>query len=328
MKTLKLMVIGLGLGIMGGCAFFELGEEHPAYYVIDLSGGSTATTYPVASLKKMPEGGWTLADKTDKLVLAYVDKGSFRMGCESSEVGFTNTEAIPHDVEISKGFYMGVFPVTQRQYELVMGNNPSRFKGEVRPVEHVSYDDVRGRTKGANWPASTEVDADSFFGLLRAKTRLEGFDLPTEAQWEYACRAGTATALNSGVNLSDKRRCPEMDEVGRYRFNSGFVGGSPDGKGGDYRNHTTVGSYRPNGWGLYDMHGNIYEWCLDWFQPRSAFTNERMVDPVGPIRGNSRLLRGGSLFTDAADCRSAHRGTADQSGRNEFFGFRVCCNLR
>ncbi|MBO7448595.1 SUMF1/EgtB/PvdO family nonheme iron enzyme, partial [bacterium] len=128
--------------------------------------------------------------------------------------------------------------MTQKQYELVTGSTPSEHQGNARPVERVSYNMLRGTDKGAGWPANNEVDEDSFFGILRDKTGLS-FDLPTEAQWEFACRAETTTALNSGKNLTGTNEDANMNEVGRYSYNQN------DGKGG-YSQHTTVGSYLPN----------------------------------------------------------------------------------
>lgn len=187
-------------------------------------------------------------------------------------------------------------------------------------MERVSYDMLRGNDKGTEWPTGYEVDGTSFFGKLRAKTGLV-FDLPTEAQWEYACRAGTTTDLNSGKDLSDKRECEEMAEVGRYNRNY------DDGKGGYTDAHTTVGSYLPNIWGLYDMHGNVFEWCLDWFV---QYTGDA-TDPKGGEEGEFRILRGGSFQDYAYCCRSAYRRDAQRSQgyhgfANFVYGLRVVLN--
>ena len=188
--------------------------------------------------------------------------------------------------------------MTQRQYELIAGDNPSVYKGDARPVERVSYDMLRGNNKGTEWPTGYEVDGTSFFGKLRAKTGLV-LDLPTEAQWEYACRAGTTTDLNSGRDLSDKRECEEMAEVGRYSYNR------DDGKGGYTDAHTTVGSYFPNAWGLYDMHGNVFEWCLDWFQ--DDLGEDPATEPHGPNWRPYRAVRGGCWYKNAEGCCAARR---------------------
>ena len=137
-------------------------------------------------------------------------------------------------------------------------------------------------------------------------------DLPTEAMWEYACRAGTVTALNNGKNLSDVNKCSEIAEVGRYSFNH------DDGKGGsDWI--TKVGMYQPNAWGLYDMHGNSPEWCLEGL---GNLGTAAVVDPKGPKGGNSRVIRSGSGSSNAAGCRSASRGSAYTWNSS---GIRLCC---
>ena len=180
-------------------------------------------------------------------------------------------------------------------------------------MEKVSYDTLRGSSKGSGWPANNEVDGNTFFGNLRSQTHLI-FDLPTEAQWEYACRSGKATALNNGKNLSDSKKAPEMNEVGRYNYNR------DDGKGG-HSQHAVVGSYLPNSKGLYDMHGNVAEWCLDW--KTSDVDSDPVTDPKGPNYGYNRVFRGGSWLSDAADCRSAARTDGAPGEAVNTFGFRV-----
>ena len=285
------------------------------YMVIDLSEGTNAASFAISYLDDVPEGGWTEEYKTTKLVLRKVEAGKFTMGSPEDELGRDDNE-VQHEVTLTKPFFAGVFEVTQKQYELIMGNNPAYYQGEVRPVERVSYNMLRGTDKGAAWPANNEVDEDSFFGILRAKTGMN-FDLPTEAQWEYACRAGTATALNSGKNLSDDKQCDEMAEVGRYWHK----GGGDEGDDGKYIAHTKVGSYLPNAWGLFDMHGNVYEWCLDWW---GDWNGDPATDPKGGTEGISRVLRGGS-WSDryASKCRSAYRRYGNTVNNYSEFGFRV-----
>lgn len=282
------------------------------YMVIDLSGGTGAASYPVIYLGDVPTGGWTEEYKTTKMVLRKVEAGTFSMGSASDELGREWYEK-QHLVTLTESFYACIFEVTQKQYELVMGSNPSQYKGDARPVEKVSYNMLRGENKGTGWPANNDVDETSFFGVLRAKTNLT-CDLPTEAQWEFACRAGTTTALNSGKNLSNKNECEEMAEVGRYSYNKS------DGKGG-FGDHTTVGSYLPNAWGLYDMHGNIRELCLDW--RNSAYDDGPAVDPRGPSSANNRVVRGGSCSSYAYQCRSAKRDSVIPTAVFYNVGFRV-----
>ena len=293
-----------------------LAWDTPLFMVVDLSGGLEADSFPVSYLDAIPAGGWTDDYKTGKLVLRFVAPGTYTMGSPIGELGRTTNE-IQHDVTLTEGFYIGVFECTQRQWELVMGSHPSEIEGEMRPVSKVNVDNIRGMDKGSHWPFDNKVDATSFMGILRAKTGL-GFDLPTEAQWEYACRAGTETELNSGKNLTSPNSCVNMAEVGRYWFNRN------DGKGGYATYCTTVGSYLPNAWGLYDMHGNRWEWCLDWFQ--DSLGSFSVINPFGALSGTHRVFRGGSCGDYAQHCRSARRGYNDPAGvYDNAYGFRVAC---
>jgi formylglycine-generating enzyme required for sulfatase activity len=286
------------------------------YAVIDLSGGTTATSYPVRYTDKAPN----LNDdtcRTTELWLRRIPAGTFTMGSPSNESGRNNTrDMAQHQVTISQTFYLGIFEITQKQYQLVMGTNPSYYKGDTRPVELVSYNMLRGTVNGAKWPGGNQVEEGSFFHVLRAKTSLH-FDLPTEAQWEYACRAGTSTALNSGKNLTGTTSCSNLAKVGRYKDNQN------DEKGG-YSQHTKVGSYLPNAWGLYDMHGNVWEWCRDWWGANIAST-EAETDPVGPLSGSDRVERGGDWYNDARFSRSASRYECSPSDSDRQWGFRVAC---
>lgn len=303
-------------------------KKTPLYCVLDLSGGVNATSYPVTWLDEPPNGGFNNSEyQTTKLVLRRIEPGTFMMGAPDEELGRSGNET-QHQVTLTNLFYIGLFEVTQKQWESVMevetwrygigsgvtviSTHQSYYLGDRRPVEHVSYNDIRGTVAGTNWPASNAVDADSFLGKLRARTGLP-FDLPTEAQWEYACRAGTTTALNSGRNLATQTNCPNMTAVGRYRFNC-------NDKHGEYE-HTRVGSYQPNAWGLYDMHGNVSEWCLDWY---AAYDTEHAINPPGASTGHFRVCRGGNWGVDAAACRSAYRSEVRQPGyAYDKWGFRL-----
>jgi formylglycine-generating enzyme required for sulfatase activity len=192
--------------------------------------------------------------------------------------------------------------------------------------EPVTYHEIRENPNNSaispNWPQSSEVYPDSFVGRLRAKTGLTTLDLPTEAQWEYACRAGTTTALNSGNDLLAFTECPNMSEVGRYYYNhpGGFSNSQDVSTDGGT---AKVGSYLPNGWGLYDMHGNVTEWCLDWYEDY----HDPTVDPVGAASGSSRVARGGDWNNYAMRCRSATRTGGTPSVRYTTFGFRLSRTL-
>ena len=266
-------------------------EHKYLYMVIDLSSGSSSSKYPVSYLDAAPSGGFNVnAYKTTKLVLRRCEAGTFKM--QNSK-----------NVTLTKAFFCGLFEVTQKQYKLVTGASPSNFSGDTLPVESVSYNSIRGSSNGAKWPSSSAVDSSSFMGKLRARTGLD-FDLPTEAQWEYACRAGTTTTYSYG-NSAD----------GNYMWYSSNSNSQPH----------PVGSKRANPWGLYDMHGNVWEWSLDWFGTLAYGT-----DPKGSSSGSYRVLRGGSWYiADEKRCTSSFRDGDTPSGENNsrHKGFRLVRTL-
>lgn len=301
----------------------------PQFMVVDLSGGPNAASWPVTYLDNALPGGWTDEYKTTKLVLRKIPAGTFTMGSPDDELGraieYLET---PHLVTLTRDFYIGVFEVTQRQWELVMGNRPSYYNNATyyatRPVEQVSYYDIRENPANSDdaysdWPNNSAVNAGSFMGRLRAKTGLATLDLPTESQWEYACRAGTATALNSGKNLMELGSDANMAEVGRYMHNGGREGYPSCAPSGGT---ALAGHYLPNAWGLYDMHGNVEEWCLDYWSGTYPGTS---ADPNGAASGADRVLRGGGVGMDAADCRSAARSCYNPDRRDD--GLRVARTL-
>ena len=231
---------------------------------------------------------WTLEELN--LEMVYCPTGSFRMGSPRKK-----EEYPPHQVTITKPFYIGKFPVTQKQYLSITGSNPSYHKGENNPVEEVSWD-----------------DAKEFCEIINEKYKSElpngyKFALPSEAQWEYACRAGTTTDLYNGNIMSGKGRSQILDEVAFYSENS---------------NHTThpVGQKEPNNWGIFDMHGNVHEWCEDAFD---YYPNHDVTDPKGPESGSYHLLRGGSYLSEPIFCRSAARYYNYHDDKQKFMGFRL-----
>ncbi|MBO7448034.1 formylglycine-generating enzyme family protein [bacterium] len=265
------------------------------YMILDL--GNNMVSY----LDDIPDSGWSDQYKTTKIVLRLVKPGKFMMGSDEREP-FAEYGETKHRVTFTKPFYIGVFEVTQKQYEMITGKNPSLHNGDMRPVEDVTYNMARGSDLGSSWPESSAVDPDSFFGKLRGRFKLD-FDLPTEAQWEYACRAGRLQSFNDGSTITNYYTDGHLDKLGRY------YGNQSDGKGGYSEAQTKVGSYLPNSWGLYDMHGNVAELCLDWYQ--FDLGKSDVTDPIGAETGYGRVIRGGYYGNAAGDCRSATRLACD-----------------
>ena len=298
-------------------------EKTADYLVIDLSAGPTASSYQVSYLKAVPTGGWTDEYKTTKMLFRRIPVGTFMMGSPEHELGRDGLET-QHKVTLSKPFFIGVFEITQTQWERIMGTWPSFFDNascrDARPVEGVSYNDIRGSNLGAQWPSNNSVDSVSFMGRLRARTG-KAFDLPTESQWEYAGRAGTPTALNSGNNLTDKDNCLNMAEVGRYYYNGGTD--SRFNQHGDTSVGTAkVGSYPPNTWGLYDIHGNVWEWCLDLYGTYPGTVN----DPLGSSLESFRARTSGSLYRMLRGGSWAYRAYRGRGGFRFFLNPDAACH--
>jgi sulfatase modifying factor 1 len=221
---------------------------------------------------------------------AWIPPGTFMMGSPKEETGrdLLKTDETQHKVTLTKGYYMGVYTVTQEQWKKIMCKNPSFLKGEKNlPVENISWDDCQ-----------------EFIKKLREKDK-KPYRLPTEAEWEYACRAGTTTAFHFGPTIS-------TDQANYYG----------DGKKGINRKKTTpVGSFPANAWGLHDMHGNVWQWCDDWL---GDYPQKDVVDPQGADNGKFRVLRGGSWYDSPVYCRSALRNGLEPGYRHFNFGLRVC----
>jgi len=245
-----------------------------------------------------------------KMRLVLIPAGKFMMGSPATEAGRSSEEGPQHEVTISKPFYMGVFEVTQEQYEQVMGVNPSYFKGAKNPVECVSWD-----------------GAVEFCKKLSARTGKK-VTLPTEAQWEYACRACTTTAFHTGDALNPGQANAAIpSNPGVWDTIMAWVGKFLPQKAKTIPT-TPAGSFPPNGFGLYDMHGNVLEWCSDWYDwYDDSYANAKNQDPTGPDSGTNRVLRGGGWSYNPQLCRSAGRNGSAPDGRDLHVGFRVAVDL-
>lgn len=244
-----------------------------------------------------------------KLVL--IPAGEFLMGSPQREFANRNGEQPQHRVGITTPFWLGQYEVTQAEYSQVMGANPSGFSsgGECKdkvegldtsrfPVENVTWEDAVEFCRKLS-----AVAAENSVGRV--------YRLPTEAEWEYACRAGTTTPFHFGNQLNGVQ--------GNCDGNDGY---GTDAKGPFLRRPTPVGSFPANSWGLFDTHGNILEWCADWFEG-SYYAQSPAKDPRGPAEGTMRVRRGGSWYAPASLCRAATRDRAVPAYRNDDLGFRV-----
>ena len=213
--------------------------------------------------------------KAPDIKFVRVRSGTFTMGSNTGE----KNERPTHQIMISRDYELQETEVTQAQWEALMGNNPSHFRGSNQPVETVSWDEVQ-----------------QFISKLNASNDDYYYRLPTEAEWEYACRAGTTQDFAGN-----------LDEMGFYDKNSGLT------------THLVRGK-RPNAWGLYDMHGNVWEWVGDWY---GKYQGKQVVDPQGPTKGSLRVVRGGGWHSTAEGCRSAFRLGSEPGFRNSALGFRL-----
>ena len=220
--------------------------------------------------------------------LMLLEAGTFQMGSPVTEPGRRDNEGPVHEVTISQPFYLGKYEVTQAQWHAVMGSNPSDYSGCGRtcPVETVSW-----------------ADAQAFIAALNRREGVRTYRLPTEAEWEYAARAGTQTAYHFGNTARELARYAWYDKLG-------FITGPGP---------RPVGQGRPNAWGLYDMHGNVWEWVADWYRPYAAGS---VTDPGGPSTGAHRVARGGSWSARASHCRAASRSNTP-GARGSDSGFRL-----
>lgn len=220
------------------------------------------------------------------MALILLPAGAFTMGGDWDAEQADENELPKHEVLFDKPFYIGRVAVTQSQWQAIMGENPSEFSGEDHPVDSVSHEDVR-----------------EFIKRLNAKEGTGAYRLPTEAEWEYAARAGSTSTYCFG---------PETGRLAKYAWFKNNSGGSTH----------PVGQLDPNDWGLCDMHGNVHEWCADWYV-RDYYAASPSRHPAGPRKGVARVLRGGDWGSEAWYCRCAIRSLSSPQRRSPRVGFRV-----
>ncbi|OQW41885.1 MAG: sulfatase-modifying factor protein [Proteobacteria bacterium SG_bin4] len=224
----------------------------------------------------------------------WCEPGTFLMGSprdEPERESFGNDET-QHQVTLTQGFWIADTPVTQALWQAIMGGNPSEFKGDENPVENISWS-----------------DAQAFISKMNGLKAALKLCLPTEAQWEYACRAGTTTPFSWGDQIDSRY----VNFNGNHPYNNGSKS--------EFRERTVAVKELPcNDWGLHQMHGNVWEWCQDWY---GDYPSEPVIDPQGPETGVDRVLRGGSWFNYGRPCRSAYRNDYDPFLRSHYIGFRL-----
>ena len=325
------------------------GKRLARYVVVDLSSGPESTDYPI----RLSHVGPDLSDdtcRTTELWLRLVPPGEFWMGSPADELGRDDDEDL-HHVTFTKPFYIGVFEVTIQQWQQVQGNwyhhwNAGQYafyqpefssapNCSVRPVNRQALNTTNNKMiRGNDYPnnASSGFYSDSFFARLRSRARMSGFDLPTESRWEYACRAGTMTALYNGKNIADRTTSAAVAEIAAYygnRWNDVSYSDTSVSIG-----TTPVGTFRPNALGLYDMLGNVWEVCRDGIDSANlqnptlvGVGHNDLTDPValgGDVRNYAFVIRGGWWMSGAHECRAADRGWIKYDNPSTAVGFRVC----
>jgi formylglycine-generating enzyme required for sulfatase activity len=276
----------LDLGYCVGIEDFTPLQSLPNLKSLDLQGVKIPEGFQLPkSLPSIPTPGLDFLETVEGMFMkmVWIEGGEFMMGSDEDKENVWVKESPIHSVELD-GFWIASTPVTQSQYKAIMvGKNPSHFKGDDLPVECVSWH-----------------DSNEFCKKLSGKTVRE-YSLPTEAQWEFACRAGSKGSFCFGD--SDQR----LEHFAWFEKNS------------ENKTHP-VGQKRPNAWGLFDMHGNVWEWCADWY---GEYEKGKCINPKGPEEGESKMLRGGSWSDRTVYCRSACRSCSHPDSRNSYLGFRV-----
>ena len=325
-------------------------DNTPDYMAVDVSAAAqpnTQTYYPAADF--VPGGVTNGLYKTTMLLMRKIMAKDVKwtMGSTTLETKRTAAREGTHQVTLTNNYYIGVYEVTQAQWDLIQPSRlaPSYYNNAadraMRPVEQVSYNEIRNSNNSTtadaayNWPA--DPNPNSFLGKLKTKTGIY-FDLPSEAQWEFAARAGNGdTKWGDGSGILNGDSDANLNLLGRYERDGGKVlnGSSyanPAQSCGATNGTAIVGSYAPNAWGLYDMHGNVWEWCLDWYADDiTAHGGKVNIDPATPANtlsgasGATRVFRGGCWYFAAGDCRPAYRIFNTPSRRSNDIGFRVLC---
>ena len=323
-------------------------DNTPDYMAVDISAAAqpnTQTYYPSADF--VPGGVIAnTAYRTTKLLMRKImAKGvEWTMGSTKLEEQRNASREDTHQVVLTNNYYIGVFPVTQSQWGLIQANNvaPSHFANPedraMRPVEKVCYNEIRNAANSKtentayNWPAAP--NPGSFLGILRTRSGIDSFDLPSEAQWEFAARAGNGSPYwGDGSAILNVVNDANLSLQGRFPANGGFVNGAEPASTCRATNGTAiVGTYRPNSWGIYDMFGNVWEWCLDWHEDNILSHGGALnINPsngaktLSGANGSQRERRGGSWSNEAQLARPAQRAGTASNNQVYNTGFRVVC---
>lgn len=307
----------------------------PDYLAVNLNLENDIRYY--TSTNAMPYGG--LANdcyRKDILLMRRIPAKdvTWYMGQRLNESGGStySSQETRHKVTLTNDFWIGVYEFTQGQWRRMMPDqNDSYFTNkwyrDTRPVEKVSYAAIRGTLTYTNWPISSDVDLSCVIGRLRAHSGLDMIDLPTDAQWEFACRAGTAEGMYTGYDMTNQTDDPHARLIARYQANGGGDANTADRMGDLNHGTAKVGTYLPNSWGLYDMLGNVYEWCLDRCDSPPLMGSADAIDPVGPSTGDYRIRHGGSWGGDCRFTRAAYRGCSKATESLNSVGFRVAARI-
>lgn len=307
----------------------------PNYLVVDLMTENAEPRYYVSE-KALPNGGLSNREEylKNKLVMRRIPAAgvTWKMGSPTTEAGRkTDGREDQRNITFTNDYFMAIYTVSQGQQVSAIGTNtayPSHRTNDTMVVNNTNYNQLRGSVSdGINWPSTGhDVKADSILGKWRTKTGID-FDLPTSAQWEYACRASSGTAFCCGVDI------PSNDPVtfGQLNDYAWYGGSGGNSKGG----LQLLGQKLPNDWGLYDVHGNVYEACLDWFS--TSYDASDVVEPTGVASngGNARVYRGGTYNGRANSCRSAfvtdvadNSNTANGQAASWHISYRLCCPVQ